>query len=85
MHSRITKIAISLPSETFKLVERARHKKHLARSSVVREALELWLRQKSEQELEEQYVNGYKQKPENVADVEKLFQTGLSSFTPEDW
>ena len=84
MEEKTTKIAISLPSQTFKEVENVRRELKLARSAAVLQALRLWLRQKQERELEEQYVKGYKRKPERVREG-AFFQAGLSSFTPERW
>ena len=85
MEERATKIAISLPRDTFKEVERLRHELKLARSQAILQALKLWLRQKQERELEERYAEGYKQKPERPQEVEPLFQAGLSSFSAESW
>lgn len=85
MHGRATKVAVSLPEDTFKEVERLRHQLGMARSTAVVAALRLWLRQKEEQELEERYVKGYQRKPEKPNEVEPLFRAGLSSFTPERW
>lgn len=85
MHSRTAKVAVSLPEDTFKEVERLRHELGLARSAAVVEALRLWLRQKEQQELEERYVKGYQRKPEKPSEVESLFRAGLSSFMPERW
>lgn len=85
MESKTTKIAISLPKKTFEEVERWRQELGLARSAAIAQALLLWLHQKKEGELEEQYVKGYERKPERSAEVEPLFRAGLSSFTRERW
>lgn len=85
MEARTTKVAISLPRETFKQVENLRHELKLARSAAILQALRLWLSQKQARELEERYAEGYKRKPERAQEVEPFFQAGLSSFTPESW
>ena len=85
MEEKTTKIAISLPSETFKQVEHLRRELKLARSAAILQALHLWLRKRLEHELEERYAEGYKRKPERPQEVEPFFQAGLSSFTPEPW
>ena len=80
-----TKVAISLPAETFEQMERLRQELGLARSVAVLEALRLWLHKRKEEELEERYIKGYQRKPERAAEVEPLFRAGLSSFSPEKW
>ena len=85
MGLKFAKVAVSLPKQTFDRVEHVRHELGLARSTAISEALNLWLRQKEEEELEAKYVNGYKKKPENASASKPLFHAGLSSFTEEEW
>lgn len=85
LRAKTSKVAVSVPKEKLQAVEQWRHTLGLTRSAVFTEALSLWLRQKEEQKLEERYLKGYQRKPERVIDVEPLFRTGLSSFTPEHW
>ncbi|OGX05879.1 MAG: hypothetical protein A3G87_04230 [Omnitrophica bacterium RIFCSPLOWO2_12_FULL_50_11] len=85
MGENTTKVAVSLPTETYKQVERLRRQMKLARSAAVLQALRLWLHQKQERDMEERYAAGYKQKPEHPREVEPFFQAGLSSFSPESW
>lgn len=82
---KATKVAISLPKETFEQVERLRQELGLARSVAILEALVLWLQRKREEELEERYTRGYQRKPERAAEVEPFFRAGLSSFSREKW
>lgn len=82
---KATKVAISLPKETFEQVERLRQELGLARSVAILEALVLWLHKKKEEELEERYIQGYQRKPERAAEARPLFRAGLSSFSPEKW
>lgn len=85
MEEKTTKVAISLPTETYKQVEYLRRRMKLARSAAVLQALHLWLRQKHERELEERYAAGYQRKPERAQEIEPLFRVGLSSYSPESW
>jgi len=82
---KTTKIAVSLPKKTFEEMEQVRHQLGLARSTAVFEALNLWLRRIEEEELEDKYAKGYKNKPETAGAAKALFMAGLSSFEKEDW
>ena len=85
METKVTKVGISLPKETFIQIERLRHEIGLARSAAFLEAIQLWLHEKRERELEERYAKGYRQKPERAAEAEPFFRAGLASFSPERW
>ena len=85
MTSKTMRIAISLPQETFQAIEQQRHELRLRRSVAILEALRLWLKQKEKQKLEDQYVKGYRIKPERFGDIEPFYRAGLTSFTKEEW
>ncbi len=85
MPSKTIKFAVSVPTETFRLIELLRQQGDLGRSQAVLEALELWIRRKREQQLEHQYATGYRRSPEKVSEVEPFYRAGLSSFNQEKW
>lgn len=64
------KVAISMPQETFRSIERARRKLKLGRSEAVVEALRAWLKQQEEAEMIRQYVEGYRRHPEQISPAE---------------
>ena len=85
MEIKATKVAISLPRDTFLQVEKLRHELGLARSAAILQALMLWIERKREQELEARYIQGYRRKPDRAAEAEPHFRAGLASFSPEKW
>lgn len=85
MSVRTVKVAISLPKETMDQIENVRHKLHLPRSRAIFEAVSLWLKKKHEEQLIKQYIEGYKKKPENPAELGSFFKAGLSSFSKDEW
>lgn len=70
MAHRVAKVAVSLPREVFRSVEQERRKLKMGRSEAVVEALQGWLKQHEEQELERQYVEGYMKHPERLSAAE---------------
>lgn len=85
METRTKKFTISIPEHAFAEMERRRREGGVARSTVMLEALLDWLRHRQESELEDKYIQGYKKKPEKIADIEPFFRAGLASFSREDW
>ena len=85
MSARSMKIAISLPKTTLLEVESLRHKLKLARSQVFLEGISLWLRKKEEESWDRKYAKGYREKPEDSAELHPLFRAGLTSFSKDEW
>ena len=85
MSIKTVKVAISLPKTTMDEIEHLRHKLHLPRSRAILEAVSLWLKKKHEEQLIKQYIEGYRKKPENRAEIDPLFRASLSSFSRDLW
>ncbi len=60
------KVAISLPKEEFRLVERRRRQLKLSRSAAVARAITEWLHASQEDQQVCQYVEGYRRHPEST-------------------
>ncbi len=65
----VAKVAVSLPSATLSSLERARRRLRKTRSSVVTEAIELWLRARPSEDDDRRYVEGYLRHPEAGEDA----------------
>lgn len=70
MANGAAKVAISMPKEIFRSVEKTRRKLKMARSEAVVEALRVWLKELEEKELIRQYVEGYRRHPERISPQE---------------
>ena len=68
--NRVSKVAVSLPRSTLARLERERHRLGVSRSALVARAIEAWLAEGEQSELEQKYVEGYLRHPEQPsADV----------------
>jgi metal-responsive CopG/Arc/MetJ family transcriptional regulator len=66
------KFAISLSEELFERLEHDRREKGMNRSEYVANAVAGHLHREREQELEEQYVRGYREHPETEEEAQAL-------------
>jgi len=78
-----TKVAVSLPTDLFRAVERAR--KGATRSAVFQEALRLWLRRKEQAFLIGEYEAGYRRSPETKEEVRAAQAAALRVLSEEEW
>ena len=83
--TRTAKIGISLPEDLLQGIERKRQVSGETRSEFFRRAVEAFLRQERERELEEQYVRGYLEMPETAEEVEWVQAAGLAALAREPW
>lgn len=60
----VAKVAVSIPRDTLKSLERARARLRKTRSAAVTEAIEKWLRAEEVGEDDHRYVEGYLRHPE---------------------
>ena len=65
----VAKVAVSIPRETLRSIERARARLRKTRSAAVTEAIEKWLRAEEVGEDDRRYVQGYLRRPEKNADL----------------
>lgn len=66
---QFTKIAVTVPTETYAVVERLRRRLGKSRSAVVALALEEWVRAADLAEADRRYVEGYLRTPEAVDEI----------------
>ena len=66
---QFTKIAVTVPTETYAVVERLRRRLGKSRSAVVALALEDWIRGVDLAEADRRYVEGYLRTPEAVDEI----------------
>jgi len=84
---RTRKIAISLPTDIYKAVERERRKRKQNRSEFLRIAVEELLRRQVEREEDERYVEAYRRHPEtpdDVAETRALNELALGEFSANE-
>lgn len=60
------RIAISLPDDLFRQVERVRKRRKLPRSTLIQEAVGDYVRRTDEKALEEAYFDGYRRIPDGT-------------------
>jgi len=65
----VAKVAVSIPLQTLRALERARLRLRKTRSAAVTEAIEQWLNAEEVSEADRRYVEGYLRQPEQNADV----------------
>ncbi len=58
------RIAISLPDELFRSIERVRKRRRVARSRLIQEAVGDYVKRNDEKALEEAYFEGYRRFPD---------------------
>ena len=85
MKSTSSKIAISLPTDLLRAIERTRKIHKVTRSAVVQEALRAWLDQQQTNKLVEQYQAGYSRVPEGTGDEAGAERWSGEALASEDW
>jgi hypothetical protein len=75
-----TKIAVTVPTETYAVVERLRRRLGKSRSAVVALALEEWIRGVDLAEADRRYVEGYLRTPEDVDEIAAVAAQATSSW-----
>lgn len=78
------KIALSLPDDLFRDIERVRKKRGKTRSALVQDALRLWLRQEADAALVREWEEGYRRVPETQREVDAATKSSKLAFDPED-
>ena len=64
------KIAISIPKDIFRMIEEARRELKIPRSTAIVEAIDGWLKRRTEEKEIHQYIEGYRKHPEKVSSAE---------------
>lgn len=78
--SSFTKIAVTVPTETYAVVERLRRRLGKSRSAVVALALEDWVRSADVAEADRRYVEGYLRTPEAMDEINAVAAQATSHW-----
>ncbi len=81
----MAKIAISLPEEVLRAVEKERLASGVSRSEFFRRAVEEHLRRAREREDVEQYIRAYQECPETIEETELVEATLHYAFAENPW
>jgi len=85
MPSRTVKVAVSLPEEEFRHVEKVRKQLRISRSAVITRALRSWITATRDKERTRAYVEGYRRYPETKEEL-KMFESLASEvMDAEEW
>ncbi len=85
MPAKTVKVAISLPLEEYRQVEKARKQLRLSRSAVISEALKCWIAIGHEQGKIRAYVEGYRRNPETVHEQNLFESLTTEVLAAEEW
>ena len=81
----MTKIAVTIPDEQMRMLERLRRRQRLPRSRVVQHALSFYFAQAGLVEEVSAYEAGYRRKPERDAAPEGYARAAAEVLDSEDW
>jgi len=84
MH-RSAKVAISLPEDMLKAVEKERKAHGESRSEFFRRAIERLLKQERESSAVKEYIRGYREVPESAEEIEAAHRIGNAVLAEEPW
>ena len=80
-----TKVAISLPENVLKAIEKERKARGESRSEFFRRAAEKLLKQEQESKAVETYIRGYRIMPESSEEVRAVHLAGVAVLAEEPW
>ena len=78
-----SKIAISLPTENFKRIEKIRKELGIQRSALIDRAIGFWLDNMEKQKMIKQYEEGYRNHPESVDEIKVMEKLSADAFNEE--
>ena len=80
---KAAKIAISLPTENFKRIEKIRKESGIKRSALIDTAIRFWLDNKEKDKMIQQYEAGYRHNPESIEEIKALEGLSADAFAEE--
>lgn len=80
-----TKVAVSVPDNLYRAVERARKRQGKTRSAVVQDALRAWLDHEAHAALVREYEAGYRRKPEGRREIKAAASAAVRLLAGERW
>ena len=78
--TEFTKIAVTVPTATYAVVERLRRRLGKSRSAVVALALEDWVRRTDLADADRRYIEGYLRVPESVDEIAAVAEQATSHW-----
>ena len=85
MPPKSVKLAVSLPREEYRQVEKARREMRIPRSAVISLAIRRWLFAMQEQEKIHGYVQGYQRCPETDRETKAFSKLGQDALAGQEW
>jgi len=83
--NRTVKFAVSLPDKDFQELEKFRKKRGISRSKLVLDALRQLRESKEKERLVKNYVEGYRNIPEKLPDLEGWEKAEANTFSQGEW
>jgi metal-responsive CopG/Arc/MetJ family transcriptional regulator len=80
-----TKVAVSIPDDLFRAIEKARKRSGRSRSAVMQDALRHWLHHQAQAVLVREYEAGYRRRPERRREVKAAEAAAVRLLSTEDW
>lgn len=80
-----TKVAVSIPDDLYRAIERVRKTRGKSRSAVMQDALRHWLHHQAEAGLVREYEAGYRRRPETRREVKAAQAAAVRLLSAEDW
>ena len=80
---KFSKVAISLPSENLKRIEKIRKELGLQRSALIDRAVCYWLENMEKQKMIKQYEDGYRNHPESAEEIKIIEAMSADGFKEE--
>jgi len=85
MAAQTVKVAVSLPQEEFRAVERLRKKLEISRSALITEAIRYWLEAKQKEEDIRRYIEAYQKHPETPEEYAGFEEIARGVLASEEW
>lgn len=83
--SKSAKVAITLPADTFRALERARKRLRLNRSEAIQQAVAFWLAAREGDPRVEEYIRGYLAVPDDPREQSAMVEAWAAGQEAEDW
>jgi metal-responsive CopG/Arc/MetJ family transcriptional regulator len=85
MAKTATKVAVSIPDDLYRAVEKVRKKKGRTRSAVMQDALRYWLERQEEAPLVREYEAGYRRRPEGKQEIKAARAAATRLLATSEW
>ena len=85
MPSKTVKVAVSLPEEEYRYVEKVRKQFRISRSAVITRALKSWIAATRHKERVGAYVEGYRRYPETEEELKMFDSLAGEVMAAEEW